>query len=47
MDSTYFRVYVEVITSIKLQFSRFYATRFIRNRIFTQPEESIVTFILC
>jgi len=40
-------VYVKVILSIRLEFSRFYSTRFIRNRIFSQPEVAIVTFILC
>jgi len=34
------------IVQISLEFSRFYFTRFIRNRIFTQPEVTI-TFILC
>jgi len=32
-----------VIELIRLEFSRFYSTRFIRKRIFTQPEVTIVT----
>jgi len=33
-EYTYFEFYVEVILSIRLELSRFYSTRFIRNRIF-------------
>jgi len=40
-----FRVYVKVILSIRLELSRVYSTRFIRNRIFTKPEVTIATFI--
>jgi len=29
-----------------MQLSSFFSTRFIQNRIFTQPEVTIVTFIL-
>jgi len=39
-------VYVKVILSIRLELSSFSSARFIRDRIFTQPEATIVTFIL-
>ena len=41
-----FRVHVKEILSIRLEFSRFYSTRFIQNRIFTHPEVTIATFIV-
>ena len=40
-----FRVYNKVILSIRLEFSRFCFTRFIRNRCFTQPEVTIVKYM--
>jgi len=42
-----FRVNVAVSLSIKLEFLRFYSTRFITIRINTQPEVTIATYILC
>jgi len=39
-------VHIKEILSIRLEFSRFYSTRFIRYRIFTQPEVIIATFIV-
>ena len=44
IDRAYFES-VKVILSIRLEW--YYSSRFIRNRIFTQLEVTVVTFIFC